>query len=166
MNKNNTFNSFKITSYNSFAVNASIAVSQNPGKAYNPLFIYGCNGSGKTHLIQAIGNYILDNSNNKIIYVTSKIFINEYVQGISNREMFAFKDKYRKTDVLLIDDIQYFQGNPGSQEELFHTINYLIAGKKQLVFTCDRPVLELKKVSEHLSSRLQQGLCVDLIKNE
>jgi chromosomal replication initiator protein len=112
--------------------------------------------------MQAIGNHIYENSDNKIIFITSENFLNEYVQGIAENKMNAFKNKFRRADVLLIDDIQFFQEKTGVQEELFHTFESLMAEKKQMVFTCDRPVSELKKFSERLISRFEQSLKVDL----
>jgi chromosomal replication initiator protein len=147
---------------NIFAYNAANAVSKNPGKAYNPFLIFGGVGLGKTHLMQAIGNYIHENSENKVIFTTAENFLNEYLDGIQQKNMNAFKNKFRYTDVLLIDDIQFFQDKPGVQEELFHTFNALANAKKQLVFTCDRPPSELKKFSERLISRFEQGLRADL----
>ncbi|MDR0475744.1 MAG: chromosomal replication initiator protein DnaA [Treponema sp.] len=157
-----TFDRFVVGENNSFAANAAIAISRNPGKAYNPFLIFGGVGLGKTHLMQAIGNYIHENSENKVIYVTSEDFLNEYLEGIAQGKMNVFKNKFRYTDVLLIDDIQFFQDKPGVQEELFHTFNALANAKKQLVFTCDRPPSELKKFSERLISRFEQSLKVDL----
>jgi chromosomal replication initiator protein len=157
-----TFDRYVIGENNSFAANAAIAISKNPGKAYNPFLIFGGVGLGKTHLMQAIGNYIHENSDNKVICVTSEDFLNEYLEGIAQGKMNAFKNKFRYTDVLLIDDIQFFQDKPGVQEELFHTFNALANAKKQLVFTCDRPPAELKKFSERLISRFEQGLRADL----
>ncbi|MCL2067826.1 MAG: chromosomal replication initiator protein DnaA [Treponema sp.] len=156
------FDRYIIGENNSFAANAAIAISRNPGKAYNPFLIYGGVGLGKTHLMQAIGNYVYENSDNKVIYTTSENFLNEYVQAIQDGKMNAFKNKFRYTDVLLIDDIQFFQDKPGVQEELFHTFNELLNNKKQLVFTCDRPPSELKKFSERLITRFEQSLKVDL----
>ena len=156
-----TFEKYIIGENNSFAANAAIAISNNPGENYNPFFIYGGVGLGKTHLMQAIGNSVYENSDNKVICVTSEDFLNEYVEGIQTK-MNAFKNKYRYTDILLIDDIQFLQDKPGVQEELFHTFNALIDAKKHLVFTCDRPPSELKKFSERLLSRFEMGLKVDL----
>jgi chromosomal replication initiator protein len=157
-----TFDSFVIGKNNNFAANAAHAISKNPGKTYNPCLFFGGVGLGKTHLMQAIGNYIHENSDNKVIYVTSEDFLNEYLDGIAQGKMNVFKNKFRYTDVLLIDDIQFFQDKPGVQEELFHTFNALVNAKKQLVFTCDRPPSELKKFSERLISRFDQGLRPDL----
>jgi chromosomal replication initiator protein len=163
-----TFDKYVIGENNNFAANAAIAISRNPGVAYNPFLVYGGVGLGKTHLMQAIGNYIHENSDIKIIYITAEDFLNEYVQTITESKMTnenrmkAFKNKFRNTDVLLIDDIHFFQDKPGVQEELYHTFNTLLLDKKQMVFTCDRPVSELKKIAERLKSRFEQCLKVDL----
>jgi chromosomal replication initiator protein len=157
-----TFDRYVIGENNAFAANAAKAISKNPGKAYNPFLIFGGVGLGKTHLMQAIGNYIYENSENEIIYTTSENFLNEYVQAIQDGKMSLFKNKFRYTDVLLIDDIQFFQNRDRVQEELFHTFNALLSAKKQLVFTCDRPPSELKKLDERLRSRFDQCLKVDL----
>ena len=157
-----TFDRYVIGENNGFAANAAIAISKNPGKTYNPFLIYGGVGLGKTHLMQAIGNYIHENSENKVIYTTSENFLNEYVQAIQDGKMNLFKNKFRYTDVLLIDDIQFFQNKERVQEELFHTFNALYVSKKHLVFTCDRPATELKKLDERLRSRFELGLKVDL----
>jgi len=157
-----TFEKYIVGENNNFAHNAAFAISRNPGTAYNPFLIYGGVGLGKTHLMQAIGNYIHENSDNKVICVTSEDFLNEYLEGIAQNKMNSFKNKFRYTDILLIDDIQFFQDKPGVQEELFHTFNTLLNAKKQLVFTCDRPPSELKKFSERLINRFEQSLKVDL----
>jgi chromosomal replication initiator protein len=156
------FDRYVIGENNSFAANAAIAISKNPGKAYNPFLIYGGVGLGKTHLMQAIGNFVHENSDNEVIYITSENFLNEYVQAIQDGKMNLFKNKFRYTDILLIDDIQFFQNKDRDQEELFHTFNALYEAKKQLVFTCDRPATELKKLDERLRSRFELGLRVDL----
>jgi len=157
-----TFDRYIRGENNSFAVNAAHAISKNPGKSYNPLLIYGGVGLGKTHLMQAIGNFIHENSDNRVIFITSENFLNEYLEGIRQDTMKSFKNKYRQTDVLLIDDIQFLTDKPGVQEELFHTFNALLDAKKQLVFTCDRPISELKKFSERLISRFETGVKADL----
>ena len=157
-----TFDKYVIGKNNDFAANAASAISKNPGTSYNPFLIYGGVGLGKTHLMQAIGNHIYENSDNKVIYVTSEDFLNQYMEGLAQNKMNSFKNKFRYVDVLLIDDIQFFQDKPGVQEELFHTFNALLLAKKQLVFTCDRPPSELKKFSERLISRFGQGLLADL----
>jgi chromosomal replication initiator protein len=157
-----TFDRYVKGENNNFAVNAATAISKNPGRAYNPFLIYGGVGLGKTHLMQAIGNHIHENSDNEVIYVSSEAFLNEYIGSIDEKTTKPFKNKYRYTDVLLIDDIQFLTDKPGVQDELFHTFNALASAKKQLVFTCDRPPSELKKFSERLISRFEQGLKVDL----
>ncbi|MCL2880369.1 MAG: DnaA/Hda family protein, partial [Treponema sp.] len=157
-----TFDKYIISEWNSFAANAAIAISKNPGKSYNPFFIYGKVGLGKTHLMQAIGNSVYENSDNKVICITSEDFLNEYMDGIRLGKMNLFKNKFRYTDILLIDDIHFFQGKMGVQEELFHTFNALIGAKKQMVFTCDRPPSELKEFSERLMNRFEMSLTVDL----
>jgi chromosomal replication initiator protein len=158
-----TFDRFVVGENNKYAANAALAIGKNPGKtSYNPFLIFGGVGLGKTHLMQAIGNYVHENSDNKVIYVTSEDFLNEYVDSIQASKMNAFKNKYRYTDILLIDDIQFLQGKTGVQEELFHTFSALIQAKKQLVFTCDRPPSELKTFSERLVSRFGSGLMFDL----
>ena len=157
-----TFERYVIGETNNFAANAAIAISKNPGIAYNPFLIFGGVGMGKTHLMQAIGNYLHENTDNKVIYTTSENFLNEYVQAIQDGKMNLFKNKFRSTDVLLIDDIQFFQDKDRIQEELFHTFNALLDAKKQLVFTCDRPVTELKKFSERLKSRFEHSLQADI----
>jgi len=162
-----TFDRYIIGENNKFAANAAMAISENPGKAYNPFLIYGGVGLGKTHLMQAIGNHIHENTNKDVIYITSENFLNEYLDKLNpqergKNEMKSFKNKYRYTDVLLLDDIQFFTGKEGVQEELFHTFNALLDAKKQIVFTCDRPISELKKFPERLISRFGLGLMVDL----
>jgi len=157
-----TFSRYVIGENNKFAANAAIAISENPGKAYNPFLIYGGVGLGKTHLMQAVGNYIHNNSDKDVIYNTSEEFLNKYLDALGTNTMKSFKNKYRYTDVLLIDDIQFFTDKPGVQEELFHTFNALLDAKKQLVFTCDRPITELKKFPERLISRFGLGLMVDI----
>ena len=157
-----TFEKYVIGENNNFAANAAIAISRNPGTNYNPFFIYGGVGLGKTHLMQAIGNHIHENSDKKVIYVTSEDFLNEYVECVRENKMYSFKNKFRRVDVLLIDDIQFFTDKPGVQDELFHTFNTILNAKNQIVFTCDRPPSELKKFEGRLISRFDQGLKVDL----
>jgi chromosomal replication initiator protein len=162
LRENYTFDKYVIGENNTFAANAAMAVSRNPGNAYNPLLIYGGVGLGKTHLMQAIGNYLLNTSDNKIIYITAESFTNEFIQSVQENKMPSFKNKYRYTDVLLIDDIHFLQAKLGTQEELFHTFNALYNVKKQMVFTCDRPVSDLKNLSDRLRTRFEMGLNVDL----
>jgi chromosomal replication initiator protein len=159
-----TFDKYVIGENNNFAFNAAIAISRNPGTAYNPLLIYGGVGLGKTHLMQAIGNYIHENSSSKIMYITSETFTSEFIQYVQENKMPAFKNKYRHMDVLLIDDIQFLEGGKktATQEELFFTYEALYNAKKQMVFTSDRPVSELKNLTERLRSRFERGLNVDI----
>jgi chromosomal replication initiator protein len=158
-----TFENFVIGENNSFAANAAIAIASNPGISYNPCLIYGGVGLGKTHLMQSIGNRVWQtNDKAKVICITAEEFTNEFIQSIHDKTTQAFKNKYRYVDVLLIDDIHFLQNKLGSQEELFHTFNALYDANKQMVFTCDRPVSELKNLSDRLRSRFERGLNVDL----
>ena len=157
------FENFVIGENNSFAANAAIAIASNPGTSYNPCLIYGGVGLGKTHLMQSIGNRVWQGeSKAKVICITAEEFTNEFIQSIHDKTTQSFKNKYRFVDVLLIDDIHFLQNKLGSQEELFHTFNALYDANKQMVFTCDRPVSELKNLSDRLRSRFERGLNVDL----
>jgi chromosomal replication initiator protein len=158
-----TFENFVIGDNNGFAANAALAISKNPGTSYNPFLIYGGVGLGKTHLMQSIGNRVwVESDKMKIICITAEEFTNEFIQSIHDKTTQNFKNKYRYVDVLLIDDIHFLQNKLGSQEELFHTFNALYDANKQMVFTCDRPVSELKNLSDRLRSRFERGLNVDL----
>lgn len=164
LNPKYVFDTFIIGDSNSFAANAAKAVAINPGTNYNPLLMYGGVGLGKTHLLQAIGNEALNlKANTKVVYVTSEQFLNEFVTGVLiDKDPYAFKNKYRKADILLIDDIHFLQNKEGIQEELFHTFNALYDSNKQIVFTCDRPVSELKNLTDRLRNRFTRGLNIDL----
>jgi chromosomal replication initiator protein len=164
LNKDYTFDTYIVGDNNRFAASAAMAISKNPGTSYNPFFIYGGVGLGKTHLMQAIGNYIHENSDKKIIYITAESFTNEFIHTLQENRMgmTGFKNKYRYVDILLIDDIHFFENKWETQEELFHTFNALYGSKKQIVFTCDRPASEMKKINERLRSRFECGLNVDL----
>ena len=163
-----TFDKYVVGENNSYAANAAQAISRNPGNVYNPFLVFGGVGLGKTHLMQAIGNYVYENSDKKVIYISAEDFLNEFVQAISENRtnkvnaMPTFRNKYRRTDVLLIDDIQFLQGKEAIQDELFYTFNALLDAKKHVVFTCDRPVSELKKMPERLIDRFDLCLKVDL----
>jgi chromosomal replication initiator protein len=158
-----TFENFVIGDNNGFASNAALAISKNPGTSYNPFLIYGGVGLGKTHLMQSIGNRVwIESPKMKVICITAEEFTNEFIQSIHDKTTQNFKNKYRYVDVLLIDDIHFLQNKLGSQEELFHTFNALYDANKQMVFTCDRPVSELKNLSDRLRSRFERGLNVDL----
>jgi chromosomal replication initiator protein len=158
-----SFDAYVIGDNNSFAANAALAIAKNPGVTYNPFFLYGGVGLGKTHLLQAIGNYVYANSpEKKIVYINTEAFLNEYVDALKEKNMSSFKKKYRYVDVLLMDDVHFVQEKEGLQEELFHTFNTLYESNKQIVFTCDRPATELKKISDRLRSRFERGLNIDL----
>jgi chromosomal replication initiator protein len=158
-----TFDTYVIGDNNHFAANAALAIALNPGTtAYNPLLIYGGVGLGKTHLMQAIGNEIHKGSENKIVYITAETFTNEFIQALRENNTPAFKKKYRFVDIFLIDDIHFLQNKKETQEELFNTFNSLYDANKQMVFTCDRPVSELKDFNDRLQSRVGRGLNVDL----
>jgi len=159
-----TFDTFIPGDNSNFAYNASIAVAKKPGKQYNPILLYGGSGLGKTHLMQAIGNYIYNNGGEKlkICYVPAESFTNEFTMSIKEGKTNAFKNKYRNLDVLLLDDIHFLQNKEQTQEELFYTFNALHEKKAQMVFTCDRPIKEIKNMAIRLVSRLSNGLCIDL----
>ena len=163
LNSRYTFNNFIIGSSNRMAHAASLAVAQAPGKTYNPLFIYGKVGLGKTHLMQAIAQDIITkNSAMKVHYTSSETFFNEFVSAIQNRTMANFRKKYRELDILLIDDIHFLAGKGGLQEEFFHTFNVLYDEHKQIVVSSDRPPKEISKLEDRLVSRFSWGLLVDI----
>jgi len=157
-----SFDNFIVGDNSSFAANACMAIAKNPGKAYNPCLIYGGVGLGKTHLIQSIGKFSYENFDDiRVVYVTAEQFTNEFIQSIKDSKQYNFKNKYRKVDILLIDDIHFLQSKDATQEELFHTFNALYDSNKQMVFTCDRPVSEIKNLTDRLRSRFERGLNVD-----
>ena len=158
-----TFDNFVVGQNNSFAANAAMAIARNPGTGYNPCLIYGGVGLGKTHLIQSIGNSVHQEYDDlRIVYVTMESFTNDFIRSIREKRTQSFKNKYRYADVLLIDDIHFLQKKPETQEELFHTFNALYDANKQMVFTCDRPVSEIRDLTDRLRSRFERGLNVDL----
>ncbi len=162
-NPKNTFDTFVVGNNNNFAYAAALAVAQAPGKSYNPLFLYGGVGLGKTHLLHAIGQHAVSNKKGaRVAYVSSEKFTNEYIDGIQNNQLAKFRKKYRQTDVLLIDDIQFLAGKERIQEEFFHTFNALHEGHKQIVLTCDRPASEIQGLEHRLVSRFEWGLVTDL----
>src|SRR5271170_915693 len=162
-NPKNTFDSFVVGNNNNFAHAAALAVAQAPGKSYNPLFLYGGVGLGKTHLLHAIGQRAVSNKKGaRVAYVSSEKFTNEYIDGIQNNQLAKFRKKYRQTDVLLIDDIQFLAGKERIQEEFFHTFNALHEAHKQIVLTCDRPASEIQGLENRLVSRFEWGLVTDL----
>ena len=168
LNKNLTFENFVVGDTNKFARTAAFAVAESPGTLYNPLFIYGKSGLGKTHLMHAIGNYITENNKDlRVLYTTSDDFRKDYTGIVSNTGNSIdyandFKDKYRNIDVLIIDDIQYLVGAEKTQEEFFHTFNYLHTNKKQIIISSDRSPEDLKVLEERLRSRFAWGLPVDI----
>jgi chromosomal replication initiator protein len=162
-NPKNTFDSFVVGNNNNFAYAAALAVAQAPGKSYNPLFLYGGVGLGKTHLLHAIGQHVAGTKKGaRVAYVSSEKFTNEYIDGIQNNQLAKFRKKYRQTDVLLIDDIQFLAGKERIQEEFFHTFNALHESHKQIVLTCDRPASEIQGLEHRLVSRFEWGLVTDL----
>jgi chromosomal replication initiator protein len=162
-NPKNTFETFVVGNNNNFAYAAALAVAQSPGKSYNPLFLYGGVGLGKTHLLHAIGQHVASHKKGaRVAYVSSEKFTNEYIDGIQNNQLAKFRKKYRQTDVLLIDDIQFLAGKERIQEEFFHTFNTLHESHKQIVLTCDRPASEIQNLEHRLVSRFEWGLVTDL----
>ncbi len=162
-NPKNTFDTFVVGNNNNFAYAAALAVAQSPGKSYNPLFLYGGVGLGKTHLLHAIGQHVAGHKKGaRVAYLSSEKFTNEYIDGIQNNQLAKFRKKYRQTDVLLIDDIQFLAGKERIQEEFFHTFNTLHEAHKQIVLTCDRPASEIQNLEHRLVSRFEWGLVTDL----
>ena len=169
LNKKYTFSNFIVGNSNKFAQAAALSVAENPGKMYNPLFIYGNSGLGKTHLMHAIGNYIVENSNRKVLYVTSDQFRDDFV-GINKKDANGtnfnyvdfFKNKYRNIDVLIIDDIQFLGGATQTQQEFFHTFTNLYNDSKQIIISSDRSPNDLKLLEERLRTRFCWGLTVNI----
>src|ERR1700694_4007870 len=163
LNPRNTFESFVVGPNNEIAHAASLAVAQSPARTYNPLFIYGGVGLGKTHLMQAIGQHVwAKKKTTKVIYLSSELFINEFIDAIQHSNLVKFRKRYRQSDLLLIDDIQFLGGKERSQEEFFHTFNTLFDGHKQIVLSSDRPASEISNLEHRLVSRFEWGLTAEL----
>ena len=162
-NSRNTFDTFVVGNNNTFAHAAAMAVAQAPGRSYNPLFVYGGVGLGKTHLLHAIGQYVTSHKKGaKVTYVSSEKFTNEFIEAIQNNQLVKFRRRFRQSDVVLIDDIQFLAGKERIQEEFFHTFNTLHESRKQIVLTCDRPASEIQNLEQRLVSRFEWGLVTDL----
>ncbi|MDA0989965.1 MAG: chromosomal replication initiator protein DnaA [Verrucomicrobia bacterium] len=162
LNDRFTFDQFIVGPSNHFAHAASLAVAQAPARAYNPLFIYGGVGLGKTHLMEAIGHHVRDTSRARICYISSEAFLNEYIDALQNRGLVSFRKKYRNIDLLLIDDIHFLASKERLQEEFFHTFNALFDARKQIVMTSDRPASEIAGLEQRLVSRFEWGLVTEL----
>ncbi|MBR4252116.1 MAG: chromosomal replication initiator protein DnaA [Kiritimatiellae bacterium] len=162
LNPKNTFENFVVGPSNTFAHAAALAVVEAPGRAYNPLFIHGGTGLGKTHLIQAMGDAVLKGKKGTVCYISSEKFTNEYIQAIQQHAIADFRKKYRGIDMLLIDDIHFLAGKEGIQEEFFHTFNTLYENQKQIVLTSDRPVSEIANLQKRLVSRFEWGLVTEM----
>lgn len=168
LNSDHTFDNFIVGNSNRFAFTAARAVAEKPGKAYNPLFLYGKSGLGKTHLMHAIGNYIIKNSNKRVLYVSSETFVNDYIYAVRNNDknnfdkIDSFKKKYRNIDVLIIDDIQFLGTATKGQEEFFHTFNELHDSNKQIIIASDRSVDDLKMLENRLITRFNWGLTANI----
>ena len=162
LNPKNTFENFVVGPSNTFAHAAALAVVEAPGRAYNPLFIHGGTGLGKTHLIQAMGDALLKRKKGTVCYISSEKFTNEYIQAIQEHAIADFRRKYRNIDMLLIDDIHFLAGKEGIQEEFFHTFNSLYENQKQIVLTSDRPVSEIANLQKRLVSRFEWGLVTEM----
>jgi chromosomal replication initiator protein len=162
-NPNNTFATFVVGNANEFARSTALAVAQNPGKAFNPLFLFGGVGLGKTHLLHAIGHATLDHRRlAKIAYTSCERFTNEFIDALQNNTVAKFRRKYRQVDALLVDDIQFLAGKERIQEEFFHTFNTLHEARKQIVLSCDRPASEIPGLEQRLISRFEWGQTADL----
>ena len=163
LNDRFSFEQFVVGTNNNFAYSAARAVAESPGYTYNPLFIYGESGMGKTHLMQAVGNFIkTDGRNCSIFYTTTEAFTNEMIESIKSNKMHSFKEKFRKVDLLLVDDIHFLSGKESTQEEFFHTFNALFDSRKQIVLTSDRPPKAIPDLENRLVTRFESGLLCDL----
>lgn len=163
MNPSYTFDSFIVGANNQFAHAAAMAVAHSPARTYNPLFIYGGSGLGKTHLLQSIGHHILSfKKGARVVYLRSEQFTNEFIDAIQNNALVAFRKRYRQADILMIDDIQFFAGKERSQEEFFHTFGALHDGHKQIILSSDRPASEIANLEQRLVSRFEWGMTAEI----
>ncbi|MEX0917402.1 MAG: chromosomal replication initiator protein DnaA [Candidatus Paceibacterota bacterium] len=163
LNPRYTFDSFVVGPFNELSYAASQAIIANPGITYNPFYVYGDTGHGKTHLIQAIGNYLKKgNSTRKVYYVTSEKFTSDLVNSLQNNTIQSFKERYRQYDVLIMDDVQFLSGREKTQEELFHLFNTLYDNNKQIIFSSDKPPQQIQNLEDRLKSRFSQGMTVDV----
>ena len=162
-NSKYTFDTFVVGSGNRFAYTAALAVSENPGKTYNPLFIYGGVGLGKTHLLHAVGHYTKQLFPDLTVkYVSAEKFLNDFINALRYKNIIAFKNSYRNNDILLVDDIQFLEEKEASQEEFFHTFNTLHDTNRQIVLSSDRPPRSISTLEERLRSRFEWGLVTDI----
>lgn len=162
-NPQNSFETFIVGGNNQFAHSAALAVAQNPGRAFNPLFLFGGVGLGKTHLLHAIGNHVLASKRNaKVAYLSCEKFTNEFIDALQTHSVVKFRRRYRQLDVILVDDIQFLAGKERIQEEFFHTFNALHEARKQIVLTCDRPANEIQGLEQRLISRFEWGQTADV----
>ncbi|RLF47292.1 MAG: chromosomal replication initiator protein DnaA, partial [Thermoplasmata archaeon] len=158
-----TFNNFVVGEFNRFAYAAAKAVAEKPGTVYNPLFIWSGPGLGKTHLLNAIANYIKDNNPDmKVLYTTTEKFSNDLIEALQNNKLLSFRQKYRNVDVLIVDDVQFLAGRERTQEEFFHTFNTLFTVDKQIVLACDRPPKDIPSLEQRLVSRFEGGLIAQI----
>ncbi|MDR0285288.1 MAG: chromosomal replication initiator protein DnaA, partial [Propionibacteriaceae bacterium] len=162
LNPKYTFDTFVIGPSNRFAHAAAVAVAESPGRAYNPLMIYGASGLGKTHLLHAIGHYILSYTSLRVKYVSTEEMTNDFINALSDNKTAQFRAKYREVDVLLLDDIQFLEKKIQTQEEFFHTFNTLHNAQKQIITTSDRPPKSLEELEPRLRSRFEWGLTADI----
>jgi len=162
-NPNNTFDTFVVGNNNQFAHGTALAVAQNPGKSFNPLFLFGGVGLGKTHLLHAIGHHVLQNKKGaRVAYLSCERFTNEFIDALQNNSLLKFRRRYRQLDLLLVDDIQFLAGKERIQEEFFHTFNALHEARKQIVLSCDRPANEIRGLEHRLISRFEWGQTADV----
>ncbi len=162
LNTNYTFDNFVVGNSNKLAHRCAVAIAEKPGTMYNPFFIYGPSGLGKTHLIQAIGNYVTEHSSQKVIYVNSQKFLEDFIDSLDEKKVSNFKEKYRSADVLIIDDIQFLTKANKTQEEFFHTFNILHQANKQIIISSDRSPHDLKKLEERLRTRFNWGISTSI----